>query len=81
MEQKELLEQFSERTKLKLRPTVASLFMIGETLVDVSKSHISAETAIDRIRECMDGAICSKYRLDKLFDELIEDFLEEQNET
>ena len=81
MKQKEILDIFAEKAKQKLYPTVSALFMTGEILVDVSKSHISAETAIDHIREHMNGTIGSKYRLDKLFDELIEDFLEEHNEA
>ena len=76
-----MLEQFAEKVKQKLQPTVSALFMTGETLVDVSKSHINSETAIEYIREYMNDVICTRYRLDKLFDELIKDFLEEQHET
>ena len=38
-----------EKLKEKLSPAAKALFMIGETLVDVSKQHVSAEDAIDKI--------------------------------
>lgn len=39
-----------EKLKEKLYPTASALFCIGEVCVDVSKWHISAEDAIDKIR-------------------------------
>ena len=39
-----------EKLKEKLYPAASVLFCIGEVCVDVSKQHISAEDAIDKIR-------------------------------
>ena len=39
-----------EKLKEKLYPAASALFCIGEVCVDVSKQHISAEKAIDKIR-------------------------------
>ena len=57
--------------KEKLYPAAKALFMICETLVDISKQHISAEKAIDKIRSYMydTDVICSRYRVDKLIEE------------
>lgn len=61
----------AELLKEKLYPAAKALFIIGETLVDVSKQHISAEDAIDKIRSYMNDTdvICSRYRVDKLIEE------------
>ena len=53
-----------------LAPTISALFMTSETLVDVSKSHISEEKAIKDIRNYLHNAICSKYQLEKALAEL-----------
>ena len=60
-----------EMLKEKLYPAVKALFIISETLVDVSKQHISAENAIDKIRSYMHytDVIGSRYRVDKLIEE------------
>ena len=57
--------------KEELYPVAKALFMIGETLVDVSKSHISAEEAINNIRIYMmdTNIICSRHRVDKIIDD------------
>ena len=56
-----------EKLKEKLYPTASALFCISEVCVDVSKQHISAEDAIDKIRGYLGKAeMCSKYRVDKL---------------
>ena len=39
-----------EMLKEKLYPAAKALFIIGETLVDESKQHISAEDAIKKIQ-------------------------------
>jgi hypothetical protein len=64
----------TDMLKEKLYPVVSALFGISETLVDVSKSHISAEHAIDKIRSYIrdTDVICSRYRLDKVLDECTE---------
>ena len=51
-----------------LQPTILALFCISEALVDVSKSHITEEKAINYIRECLHGTISSRYRLKKAFE-------------
>jgi hypothetical protein len=63
-----------EMLKEKLYPAAKALFIIGETLVDVSKQHISAENAIDKIRSYMHNTdvIGSRYRVDKLIKECME---------
>lgn len=63
-----------EKLKEKLYPAAKALFMIGETLVDVSKQHISAEDAIDKIRSYMydTDAIGSRLRVDILIGECME---------
>lgn len=60
-----------EMLKEKLYPAAKALFIIGETLVDVSKSHISKEVAIEKIRDCMydTDVIGSRYRVDKLIED------------
>ena len=60
-----------EKLKEKLYPAAKALFMIGETLVDVSKQHISAEDAIDKIRSYMYDVdvIGSRYRVNALIAE------------
>ena len=56
-----------EKLKEKLYPTASALFCISEVCVDVSKQHISAEDAIDKIRGYLGKAeMFSKYRVDKL---------------
>ena len=60
-----------EMLKEKLYPAAKALFIIGETLVDVSKQHISPEKAIDKIRSYMNDTdvIGSRYRVDRLIEE------------
>ena len=56
-----------EKLKEKLYPTASALFCISEVCVDVSKQHISAEDAIDKIRGYLGKAeMFSKYRVDKM---------------
>ena len=56
-----------EKLKEKLYPTSSALFCISEVCVDVSKQHISAEDAIDKIRGYLGKAeMFSKYRVDRL---------------
>ena len=56
-----------EKLKEKLYPTASVIFCISEVCVDVSKQHISAEDAIDKIRGYLGKAeMFSKYRVDKL---------------
>lgn len=65
-----------EMLKEKLYPAAKALFIISETLVDVSKQHISAEDAIDKIRSYMydTDVIGSRLRVNQL----IEDCMEQQ---
>lgn len=60
-----------EMLKEKLYPAAKALFMISETLVDVSKQHISAEDAIDKIRSYIydTDVIGSRYRVDRLIED------------
>lgn len=61
-------EVFEELEKV-FEPTVSALFLIGETLVDVSKSHIDEKKALDDIRRYLGKAICSRYQLKKALEE------------
>ena len=63
-----------EMLKEKLYPVAKALFIIGETLVDVSKMHISAEDAINKIRSYMydTDVIGSGLRVDMLIDYCME---------
>jgi hypothetical protein len=63
-----------EMLREKLYPAAKALFIIGETLVDVSKQHISAEDAINKIRSYMHqtDVIGSRYRVDRLIEECME---------
>ena len=55
----------------KLHKAAIALSCIGEVCVDVSKQHISAERAIDKIRNYLynTDVIGSRYRVDKLIEE------------
>jgi hypothetical protein len=72
-----------DKLKEKLYPTASALFCISEVCVDVSKQHISAEDAIDKIRGYLGKAeMFSKARVDRLIadcaaDEYIFTFTEE----
>ena len=60
-----------EMLKKKIYPAVIALSCIGEVCVDVSKQHISAEDAIDKIRGYLreTDVIGSRYRVDQLIEE------------
>lgn len=75
--QNEIVEDVLEKVKENLIPTISALFVIGEILVDESKSHISAEKALDDIRKELGCAISSKYRFEKMLEEIKKDVLEE----
>lgn len=72
-----------KKLKEKLYPTASALFCISEVCVDVSKQHISAEDAIDKIRGYLRNIeVFSKARVDRLIadcaaDEYIFTFTEE----
>jgi hypothetical protein len=56
-----------DKLKEKLYPTASALFCISEVCVDVSKQHISAEDAIDKIRGYLGKAeIFSKAHVNRL---------------
>ena len=56
-----------EKLKEKLYPTASALFCISEVCVDVSKQHISAEDAIDKIRGYLrETEVFSRRRVDQL---------------
>ena len=60
-----------EMLKNKLYPVAKALFMIGETLVDESKQHISEQEALGKIRSYLREAdvICSRYGVDGLIED------------
>lgn len=57
--------------KEKLYKAASALFCISEVCVDVSKSHISAKNAIDKIRNYLydTDVIGSRFRVDQLIEE------------
>lgn len=62
-----------EMLKNKLYPVAKALFMIGETLVDESKQHISEQEALGKIRSYLREAdvICSRYGVDRLIEDCV----------
>ena len=60
-----------EMLREKLYKAAIALSCIGEVCVDVSKQHISAERAIDKIRNYLHDtdAIGSRYRVDRLIED------------
>lgn len=69
-----MAEMNVELLREKLHKAAIALVCIGEVCVDVSKQHISAERAIDKIRNYLHDtdAIGSRYRVDRLIAECIE---------
>ena len=61
-----------------LGPTISALFMIRETLVDVSKWDIDEKKALDDIRKYMSKAICTRYRLEQTLAELKKKYTEKE---
>lgn len=63
-----------EMLKENLYEAARALVCIGETCVDVSKQHISAEAAIDKIRGYLrhTDAIATRYRVDKLIEDCMQ---------
>lgn len=62
-----------EMLKYKLYAVASALFHISETCVDVSKVHISAEDAIQKIRGYLnDAGMWSKLKVDQLIEECME---------
>ena len=67
------LASFNESTdcmQSKNSTTFSALFVIGEILVDESKSHISKEKALDDIRKVLSGTISSRYRLEEMLEDV-----------
>lgn len=63
-----------EKLKEKLYPAASALFCIGEVCVDVSKQHISAEDAIDKIRGYLSKTeVYSKARVDRIIEDCMMD--------
>ena len=71
--QENVAEDVLEKVKEKIDPTISALFIIGEILVDESKSHISAEKALDNIRKELGKSISSRYRMEKMLEEIKEE--------
>ena len=63
-----------EKLKEKLYPVASALFCIGEVCVDVSKQHISAEKAIDKIRGYLSKTeVYSRTCIDRLIEDCMMD--------
>jgi hypothetical protein len=72
-------KEFAEMIKEKLKPTLTALFCIGEILVDVSKSHISPDRAIEKIREQLTkyGVVHSRFRFEEMIDDTYKELTED----
>ena len=63
-----------EKLKEKLYPAASALFCIGEVCVDVSKWHISAEDAINKIRGYLSKTeVHSRACIDRLIEDCMLD--------
>ena len=63
-----------EKLKKKLYPAASALFCIGEACVDVSKWHISAEDAINKIRGYLSKTeVYSRACIDRLIEDCMAD--------
>ena len=71
----EARKEFAEEIKEILAPTVSTLFYISETLVEVSKQHISPEEALKNIRVQLSEKqpICSKLQLEEVLDKHVKE--------
>lgn len=69
------IEKFAEEIKKIFAPTVSTLFYISETLVEVSKQHISPEEALKNIRVQLSEKqpICSKLQLEEVLDKHVKE--------
>jgi len=69
-----MAEMNVEMLREKLHKAAIALSCISEVCVDVSKQHISAERAIDKIRNYLydTDVIGSRYRVNKLIEECME---------
>ena len=76
-----MAEMNVEKLREKLYTAAKALFCISEVCVDVSKQHISAERAIDKIRNYLydTDVIGSRYRVDRLIEECIEPVVSNTN--
>ena len=63
-------EKIFEEVEQALEPTISALFLIGETLVDVSKSYIDADRAIIDIRKYLGKTISSRHQLKTVLEEI-----------
>lgn len=77
-----MAEMNVELLREKLHKAARALFCISEVCVDVSKQHISAERAIDKIRNYLydTDVIGSRYRVDQLIEECMEPVVSNMND-
>ncbi len=62
-----------EKLKEKLYEVASALFHISETCVDVSKQHISAEKAFEKIRGYLnDAGMWSRVKVDQIIEDCME---------
>lgn len=71
----ETIQEYTDKLEKELKPTMDALFVISEVLVNVSKSHISSDRAIEQIREKLNDSepICSQYRLNKMIERIVKE--------
>lgn len=74
------IREFVEKLGDGLAPTMTTLFVIGEILVDVSKSHLSSEEGVKKIRDVLgsNNVISSRFGLDKLLSKLVKEMTEDK---
>ena len=72
----EAIKEFAEKVEKELEQTMKALFYVGETLVEVSKSHLTESRAIDKIRDYLQGTISSRSNLNKIIDNIVKEMTE-----
>ena len=77
----EAYKEFAERLQKKIDPTLIAVTMIGNILVEVSKSHITADNAIEKIREYLkDLEIETRLSFDMAVCDLLKEMVGEDND-
>lgn len=75
----EAYKEFAEKLQKKLDPTLIAITKIGCVLVDVSKSHISSDIAVEKIREYLSNLeIETRLSFDMAVCDLLKEMVGEQ---
>ena len=76
------MKEFAEKIKKEITPTIMALFSISEILVDVSKSHISQNDALNEIRNKLQESniIYSRLKLEQMIEDIVKE-MDDNNEN